>query len=82
VQSAGAVSRQGETKAAARGENWLRSLSSRGDSMSVHVRRTFLESRPADDSSRLIADVQMPGLTGLDLQQRLIDEGKRVPIIL
>ena len=41
----------------------------------------FLESGRADDSSCLITDVQMPGLTGLDLQQRLIDDGKRLPII-
>jgi FixJ family two-component response regulator len=41
----------------------------------------FLESGRADDSSCLITDVQMPGLTGLDLQQRLIDDGRRLPII-
>ena len=41
----------------------------------------FLESGRADDTSCLITDVKMPGLTGLDLQQRLIDDGKRLPII-
>jgi FixJ family two-component response regulator len=41
----------------------------------------FLESGRADDTSCLISDVKMPGLTGLDLQQRLIDDGKRLPII-
>jgi len=41
----------------------------------------FLESGLADDTLCLIADVQMPGLTGLDLQQRLIEGGKRLPII-
>ena len=41
----------------------------------------FLESGRIDDTSCLIVDVQMPGLTGLDLQRRLIDLGKRVPVI-
>ena len=41
----------------------------------------FLESGQADETSCLITDVQMPGLTGLDLQQRLIDGGKYVRII-
>ena len=41
----------------------------------------FLESGRADDTCCLITDVKMPGLTGLDLQQRLIDDGKRLPII-
>jgi FixJ family two-component response regulator len=41
----------------------------------------FLSSGQADDTSCLITDVLMPGLTGLDLQQRLIDDGKHVPII-
>jgi len=41
----------------------------------------FLESGRIGDTSCLIVDVQMPGSTGLDLQQRLIDLGKRVPTI-
>jgi FixJ family two-component response regulator len=41
----------------------------------------FLRSGQVDDTSCLISDVAMPGLTGLDLQQRLIDDGKHVPII-
>ncbi|HSV24474.1 MAG TPA: response regulator [Xanthobacteraceae bacterium] len=41
----------------------------------------FLDSGQVDDTSCLIADVHMPGLTGLDLQRRLIKDGKRVPII-
>jgi len=41
----------------------------------------FLDSGRADDTSCLITDVKMPGLTGLDLQQRLIDDGKRLPVI-
>ena len=41
----------------------------------------FLESGRVDETSCLIADVHMPGLTGLDLQRRLIEDGKRLPII-
>jgi FixJ family two-component response regulator len=41
----------------------------------------FLDSNLADDTSCLITDLQMSGLTGLELQQRLIDGGKRIPII-
>jgi FixJ family two-component response regulator len=41
----------------------------------------FLESGGVDDTSCLITDVRMPGLTGFDLQQRLIDEGKPLPVI-
>jgi FixJ family two-component response regulator len=41
----------------------------------------FLDSGRADDTSCLITDVKMPGLTGLDLQQRLIDDGRRLPVI-
>jgi len=41
----------------------------------------FLDSGQIDDTSCLIADVQMPGLTGLDLQRRLVEDGKRLPII-
>jgi len=41
----------------------------------------FLRSPRADDSSCLITDVQMPGMSGLDLQDRLIARGSRIPII-
>ena len=40
----------------------------------------FCEAR-AYSIDLMISDVAMPGLTGLDLQQRLIDDGKHVPII-
>jgi FixJ family two-component response regulator len=33
------------------------------------------------DTSCLITDVQMPGLNGIDLQDRLIARGHRIPII-
>jgi FixJ family two-component response regulator len=41
----------------------------------------FLSSEQVDDTSCLITDVQMPGMSGLDLQDRLISEGQRIPII-
>jgi FixJ family two-component response regulator len=41
----------------------------------------FLRSPRVDDSSCLITDVQMPVMSGLDLQDRLIAQGNRIPII-
>jgi FixJ family two-component response regulator len=41
----------------------------------------FLKSENLHDTSCLITDVQMPGLSGLDLQDRLIARGHRIPII-
>ena len=41
----------------------------------------FLNSEQINDTSCLITDVQMPGLSGLDLQDRLIAQGYRIPII-
>ena len=41
----------------------------------------FLQSDRVDDTSCLITDVQMPGLNGVELQSRLIAEGRPMPII-
>jgi FixJ family two-component response regulator len=41
----------------------------------------FLRSPRVDDSACLITDVQMPGMNGLELQDRLIAKGSRIPII-
>ena len=41
----------------------------------------FLRSRLVDDSACLVSDVQMPGMSGLDLQSRLAERGSRIPII-
>jgi FixJ family two-component response regulator len=41
----------------------------------------FLQSERVDDTSCLIADVRMPGLSGIDLQCRLIARGVRMPTI-
>ena len=41
----------------------------------------FLESDRVDDTSCLITDVQMSGLSGVELQSRLIADGRLMPII-
>jgi FixJ family two-component response regulator len=41
----------------------------------------FLESEQLHDTSCLITDVQMPGLSGPDLQDHLIARGHRMPVI-
>lgn len=41
----------------------------------------FLRSDQVHDISCVITDVQMPGLNGIDLQDRLIARGHRIPII-
>jgi len=41
----------------------------------------FLQSDRVDNTSCLITDVQMPGLSGVELQNRLIADNRHVPII-
>ena len=41
----------------------------------------FLNSEQLSNTSCLITDVQMPGLSGIELQDRLIARGHRIPII-
>ena len=41
----------------------------------------FLQSKWIDDTRCVISDVQMPGLSGVDLQSRLIAQGNHTPII-
>lgn len=41
----------------------------------------FLSSNPSDINSCLIADIRMEGIDGLELQQKLKNEGNRIPII-
>ena len=43
--------------------------------------REFLESSQVDHTSCLIADVQMPGMNGLELQSQLRAQGRVLPII-
>jgi FixJ family two-component response regulator len=41
----------------------------------------FLRSNRLDDLSCVIADVQMPGMSGVELQAHLLAQGNRVPFI-
>ena len=41
----------------------------------------FLDSDQVSTTTCLITDVQMPGMSGLDLQKRLIADGHRIPVI-
>jgi FixJ family two-component response regulator len=41
----------------------------------------YLRSDRVQDTSCLITDVQMPGMSGIDLQARLIADGHRTPVI-
>jgi FixJ family two-component response regulator len=41
----------------------------------------FLKSPHVNDTSCLIADVQMPGMSGVELQSVLLAQGRRMPII-
>ncbi len=42
----------------------------------------FLASRRLDESACLIADIHMPGMTGVELYACLIEAGLRIPTIL
>ena len=41
----------------------------------------FLGSERLHDSACLVLDVDLPGMSGLELQQQLKDSGQRIPII-
>jgi len=42
----------------------------------------FLASYDSSQPGCLVLDIKMPGMTGLELQQRLIDDGMPLPIIM
>ena len=42
----------------------------------------FLQSQKADKNSCIVIDIRMPGLTGFDLQRRLMVQGSRIPVIV
>jgi FixJ family two-component response regulator len=41
----------------------------------------FLRRKPPDGPSCLVLDVRLPGMSGLDVQSKLIDSGVHIPII-
>ncbi len=47
-----------------------------------HSGESFLSSNRLHGTSCLIADVQMPGMTGVELHSRLVASGKPIPTIL
>ena len=57
----------------------VRSLGFR--TMTFSSAEEFLESTQAKVTACLITDIQMPGLNGVELQQRLIADGQSVPTI-
>jgi len=42
----------------------------------------FLESPLLPETACLVADVQMPGMTGVELQKKLVEAGHAIPTIL
>ena len=48
----------------------------------VFSAKDFLDSNGCDSAACLIADIQMPGMTGPELHDRLTMSGKPVPTIL
>jgi FixJ family two-component response regulator len=51
------------------------------DALTFASAEEFLDSNQVHDASCIITDLQMPGLSGVELQKRLIAKGCRVPVI-
>jgi FixJ family two-component response regulator len=51
------------------------------DAVAFPSAEDFLQSDQIDEITCLITDVQMPGLSGVELQSHLISQGSAVPII-
>jgi FixJ family two-component response regulator len=60
-------------------QSLVRSLGYRA--LTFRSAQEFLESPQLKTTACLITDVQMPGLSGVDLQDRLLAEGRRIPVI-
>jgi FixJ family two-component response regulator len=50
-------------------------------SQSFERAEAFLEIKESDGPSCLVLDVSLPGVSGLELQQKLVDAGIRIPVI-
>lgn len=51
------------------------------DSVAFESAEAFLSSDRVAATACVIADVQMPGMSGLELQARLLRDGRRIPFI-
>ena len=60
-------------------ENLLNSVGIR--SRSFESAEDFLRSGLQNEIACLISDIRMPGMTGLELQAKLVADGSRIPII-
>src|SRR6478735_6142119 len=56
-------------------------LSAGIDTISFASTRELLDANLPDRPSCLVVDVRMPGVSGLDLQRRLIERGETKPIV-
>jgi FixJ family two-component response regulator len=43
--------------------------------------REFLASQRIDQTQCLVLDIAMPGMSGIDLQRQLAQQGRRIPIV-
>jgi FixJ family two-component response regulator len=57
----------------------LKSVGLRAESFATP--QDFLRRKPPDGPSCLVLDVRLPGMSGLDVQSKLIDSGVHIPII-
>jgi FixJ family two-component response regulator len=60
-------------------ERLLKSVGLRSESFASP--QDFLQRKPSDNPSCLVLDVRLPGMSGLDVQRKLIDSGVHMPII-
>jgi FixJ family two-component response regulator len=60
-------------------ERLLKSVGLRAESFATP--KDFLLRKPPDGPSCLVLDVRLPGMSGLDVQRKLIDSGVHIPII-
>jgi FixJ family two-component response regulator len=60
-------------------ERLLKSVGLRAESFATP--QDFLRREPLDGPSCMVLDVRLPGMSGLDVQRKLIDSGSHIPII-
>ena len=60
-------------------ERLLRSVGLHAESFATP--QDFLRRKPPDNPSCLVLDVRLPGMSGLDVQRKLIESGVQIPVI-